>query len=94
MAYVISNTFRCHLNPIVSIRLTVGGRIESSELPNYIFSQVLGAILAAGVLYLVASVKAGFDLSGRLAPMDMVNIPQVYIPWALEHNVDRILGGC
>jgi aquaporin Z len=67
MAYVISDTFRCHLNPIVSIRLTVGGRIESSELPNYIFSQVLGAILAAGVLSLVASVKAGFDLGGKLA---------------------------
>ena len=67
MAYAIGHISGCHLNPAVSVGLAVGGRFKASELPAYIFSQVLGAILAAGVLYLIASGKAGFDLAGGLA---------------------------
>jgi aquaporin Z len=67
MAYAIGHISGCHLNPAVSVGLTVGGRFKTSELPAYVLSQVLGAILAAGVLYFIASGKAGFDLSGGLA---------------------------
>lgn len=67
MAYGIGHISGCHLNPAVSLGLVVGGRFKSSELLPYIVAQVLGAIVAAFVLYLIASGKAGFDLSGGLA---------------------------
>lgn len=67
MAYAIGHISGCHLNPAVSVGLAVGGRFKASELPAYISSQVLGAILAAGVLYFIASGKAGFALAGGLA---------------------------
>jgi aquaporin Z len=67
MAYAIGHVSGCHLNPAVSVGLAVGGRFKSSELVPYVVAQVLGAIVAAGVLYFIASGKAGFDLSGGLA---------------------------
>lgn len=67
MAYAIGHISGCHLNPAVSIGLWAGGRFEAGKLPGYIVSQVLGAIVAGGVLYLIASGKAGFDLSGGFA---------------------------
>jgi aquaporin Z len=67
MAYAIGHVSGCHLNPAVSVGLMVGGRFKSSELVPYVVAQVLGAIVAAGVLYLIASGKAGFDLAGGLA---------------------------
>jgi len=67
MAYGIGHVSGCHLNPAVSVGLVVGGRFKSSDLVPYVIAQVLGAIVAAGVLYLIASGKAGFDLSGGLA---------------------------
>src|SRR6266481_817611 len=67
MAYAIGHISGCHLNPAVSLGLVVGGRFKASELLPYVVAQVLGAIVAAGVLYLIASGKAGFDLSGGLA---------------------------
>jgi len=67
MAYAIGHISGCHLNPAVSVGLAVGGRFKASELPAYIVSQVVGAILAAGVLYFIASGKAGFDLASGLA---------------------------
>src|SRR5512147_1440996 len=67
MAYAIGHISGCHLNPAVSLGLVVGGRFKSSELLPYVVAQVLGAIVAASVLYLIASGKAGFDLSGGLA---------------------------
>ena len=57
----------CHLNPAVSIGLWAGGRFEAGKLPGYIVSQVLGAIAAGGVLYLIASGKAGFDKTAGFA---------------------------
>ena len=57
----------CHLNPAVSVGLAVGGRFKSSELLPYVIAQVVGAIVAAAVLYFIASGKAGFELSGGLA---------------------------
>jgi len=67
MAYAIGHISGCHLNPAVSVGLVVGGRFKASELVPYIIAQVLGAIVAAGVLYFIASGKAGFDLPGGLA---------------------------
>lgn len=67
MAYTLGHISGCHLNPAVSIGLVAGGRFKASELPAYIVAQVLGAVAAAAVLYLIASGKAGFSLAGGLA---------------------------
>lgn len=67
MAYGIGHISGCHLNPAVSIGLCVGGRFEAKELPPYIIAQVLGGIVGAGVLYLIASGQAGFDTAGGFA---------------------------
>ena len=64
MAYAIGHVSGCHLNPAVSIGLAVGGRFKAAELPAYIIAQVVGAILAAGVLYLIASGKPGWEIGG------------------------------
>ena len=67
MAFAIGHISGCHLNPAVSIGLWAGGRFNASELLPYIIIQVAGAIAGAGVLYLIASGKAGFELSSGLA---------------------------
>lgn len=67
MAYAIGHISGCHLNPAVSIGLWAGGRFPASQLLPYIVVQVLGAIVAGGVLYLIASGKAGFDVSAGFA---------------------------
>ena len=67
MAYAIGHVSGCHLNPAVSIGLYVGGRFQGSKLLPYIVAQVLGAIAAAGVLYLIASGKEGFSLADGFA---------------------------
>ena len=64
MAYAIGHISGCHLNPAVSIGLVAGGRFNAQELPHYIIAQVLGAILAAAVIYCIASGQAGFTLGG------------------------------
>jgi len=67
MAFAIGHISGCHLNPAVSVGLAVGKRFPASELPAYIVAQVAGGILAGGVLYVIASGKAGFDLAGGFA---------------------------
>lgn len=67
MAYAIGHISGCHLNPAVSVGLWAGGRFPASQLLPYIAAQVIGGILAGGVLYLIASGKAGFDLAGGFA---------------------------
>jgi len=67
MAFAIGHISGCHLNPAVSVGLAVGKRFPASELPAYIIAQVIGAVVAASVLYVIASGKAGFDLAGGFA---------------------------
>jgi aquaporin Z len=67
MAYAIGHVSGCHLNPAVSIGLWAGGRFEAGKLLPYIVAQVLGAVIAGGVLYLIASGKAGFDVTAGFA---------------------------
>ncbi|MFZ0292155.1 MAG: aquaporin Z [Candidatus Sulfotelmatobacter sp.] len=67
MAYAIGHISGCHLNPAVSIGLVAGKRFPASDLWAYVIAQVLGGILGAGVLYVIASGKAGFELSGGFA---------------------------
>ncbi|ABA73169.1 aquaporin Z [Pseudomonas fluorescens] len=67
MAFAIGHISGCHLNPAVSVGLVVGGRFPAKELPAYVIAQVLGGILAAALLYHIASGKEGFDIAAGLA---------------------------
>jgi aquaporin Z len=67
MAYAIGHISGCHLNPAVSIGLWAGGRFPAKGLAPYIVAQVLGAIAGGGILYLIATGKDGFALSGGFA---------------------------
>lgn len=67
MAFAIGHVSGCHLNPAVSLGLVIGGRFKAKDLLPYVVAQVIGAVVAAGVLYLIASGKAGFDLAGGFA---------------------------
>lgn len=67
MAFAIGHVSGCHLNPAVTVGLTVARRFPAGEVGPYVVAQVLGAIAGAGVLYLIASGKAGFDVSAGFA---------------------------
>ncbi len=67
MAYAIGHISGCHLNPAVTIGLWTGKRIPASDLFPYMVAQVLGGIAGAGVLYVIASGKAGFSVTGGFA---------------------------
>lgn len=67
MAYAIGHISGCHLNPAVSIGLWAGGRFPADKLMPYIAAQVLGGLVAGGVLYLIASGKPGFDVAAGFA---------------------------
>jgi len=67
MAFAIGHISGCHLNPAVSAGLVVGKRFPASELLPYVVAQVLGAIAAAGVLYVIASGQASFDVNAGFA---------------------------
>jgi aquaporin Z len=67
MAFAIGHISGCHLNPAVTLGLVAGGRFPIGEAVPYIVAQVAGAIAGAAILYLIASGKAGFDLSAGFA---------------------------
>ena len=67
MAYSIGHVSGCHLNPAVTIGLAAGGRFPTNQIAPYVAAQVAGAIVAAAVLYVIASGAPGFSLSGGFA---------------------------
>lgn len=67
MAYTIGHISGCHLNPAITVGAAVAKRLPANHVLPYIVSQVAGAIAAAGVLFVIASGKQGFDLSGGFA---------------------------
>lgn len=67
MAYAIGHVSGAHLNPAVTVGLWAGGRIPASDLLPYIVAQVIGGVLAGGVLFVIASGQAGFDVSAGFA---------------------------
>jgi aquaporin Z len=67
MAFAIGHISGCHLNPAVSVGLWAGGRFPAKEVIPYIIAQVFGAIIAGGVLFLIASGKADFTLASGFA---------------------------
>jgi aquaporin Z len=67
MAYAIGHISGCHLNPAVSIGLWTGGRFSATQVVPYIVSQVLGGVVAGGVLFLIASGKPDFSVAGGFA---------------------------
>ena len=67
MAYAIGHISGCHLNPAVSIGLYAGKRFPASDLLPYIAGQVAGGIVGAGLLYMIATGKAGYDIASGLA---------------------------
>ena len=67
MAFAIGHISGCHINPAVSFGLVAGKRFPASDLLPYVIAQVAGGVAAAAVLYVIASGKAGFDLSGGFA---------------------------
>ncbi len=67
MAFAIGHISGCHLNPAISVGLVAGKRFPASELPAYIIAQVLGAIAASGLLFVIASGSASFDVHAGFA---------------------------
>jgi aquaporin Z len=67
MAFAIGHISGCHLNPAISVGLVVGKRFSASDLLPYVIAQVAGAIAAAGVLFVIASGKEGFDVHAGFA---------------------------
>lgn len=67
MAYAIGHISGCHLNPAVTLGLWAGGRFPSKDILPYIIAQVLGGIVGAAVLFVIASGKSGFDMGGFAA---------------------------
>ena len=63
MAYAIGHISGCHLNPAVTVGLWAGGRFPAREIPTYVVAQVAGAIVAAYVLFFIASGQQGFSLA-------------------------------
>jgi aquaporin Z len=67
MAYAIGHVSGCHLNPAVTVGLWAGGRFQARDVPGYVVAQVLGAIVGAGVLFVIASGNPAFSAAGSFA---------------------------
>jgi len=67
MAYALGHVSGAHFNPAVTVGLWAGGRFPAREIVPYVVAQVIGAIAAASILYLIATGQTGFDMSGGFA---------------------------
>ena len=67
MAFAIGHVSGCHLNPAVSVGLWAGGRFPANQILPYVVAQVVGALAGGGILYLIASGQAGFDVTAGFA---------------------------
>ena len=67
MAYAIGHISGCHLNPAITVGLTAGGRFPAGQVIPYVVAQLIGAIVAALLLYAIAKGHPGFDLAGGFA---------------------------
>lgn len=67
MAFAIGHISGCHLNPAVTVGLWAGGRFPAAEVLPYVVAQVIGGVIGAGIVYLIASGAPGFDIGGGLA---------------------------
>jgi aquaporin Z len=67
MAYAIGHISGCHLNPAITVGLTAGGRFPAGQVVPYVVAQLIGAIVAALLLYVIAKGHPGFDLAGGFA---------------------------
>jgi len=89
MAFAIGHISGCHLNPAVSFGLWAGGRFPAAELLPYVVAQVIGAVIAAGVLAFIASGKPGFDLTSWQAgwpPTVSESTRRASIPWGRDSS--------
>ncbi|MGR5235434.1 aquaporin Z [Vibrio alfacsensis] len=64
MAFAIGHISGCHLNPAITVGLWAGGRFETKDVVPYIIAQVIGGVIAGGILYIIATGQAGFDVVG------------------------------
>ena len=78
MAFAIGHISGCHLNPAVSVGLLVAKRFPAKDLPAYVVAQVFGGMVGAGVLYVIATGKPGFELGGFAANGFAENSPGGY----------------
>jgi aquaporin Z len=62
MAFAIGHISGCHLNPAITVSLWAGGRFETKDVVPYIIAQVIGGVIAGGILYIIATGQAGFDI--------------------------------
>jgi aquaporin Z len=81
MAYAIGHVSGCHLNPAVTVGLAAGGRFPAGQVAPYIFAQVIGAVAAAALLYVIASGAAGSMSPRALRPTAMTRIRPASTAW-------------
>jgi aquaporin Z len=82
MAYAIGHVSGCHLNPAVTVGLAAGGRFPAGQIAPYVVAQVIGAVVASALLYVIASVPPASTLPRVLRRTDMASILPANTAWS------------